>query len=141
MSRIPDELRRIIAENIHAERLKKFPGRGGCQKCAHALGVSPQQWSPWETGTRTPDEFHLQRIAEFFGVTVEHMRCAHASRCTTTGAFAPNAHKPGSPEASLHIGSCTENEIILQFHKIYSGMAENGQRVHVSVDLVLAKEE
>ncbi len=74
MGRIPDELRQIIAANIRAERMKKFPGRGGGKRCAEAFGVSPQQWSPWERGMRTPDEFRLQQLADFFCVTVEHMR-------------------------------------------------------------------
>ncbi len=62
MGRIPNELRHIIAENIRAARMKKYPGRGGGKKCAEALGVSPQQWSPWERGMRTPDEFRLRQI-------------------------------------------------------------------------------
>ena len=74
MGRIPTELREIIARNIRNCRLKKFPGRGGGRKCAEAFGVSPQQWSPWERGMRTPDEVRLSQLAEFFGVTVEWMR-------------------------------------------------------------------
>ena len=74
MGKIPNELREIIARNIKECRLKKFPGRGGGKKCAETFGVSPQQWSPWERGTRTPDEVRLSQLAEFFGVTVEWMR-------------------------------------------------------------------
>ncbi len=74
MGKIPEQLRQIIAANIHACRMKKFPERGGGKKCAEAFGVSPQQWSPWERGMRTPDELRLSQIASFFGVTVEHMR-------------------------------------------------------------------
>jgi transcriptional regulator with XRE-family HTH domain len=74
MGKIPDGLRDIIAHNIHACRTTKYPGRGGGKKCAEEFGVSPQQWSPWETGKRTPDETRLEKIAEFFGVTVEFLR-------------------------------------------------------------------
>ncbi len=74
MGKIPNELREIIAHNIRDCRLKKFPGRGGGKKCAETFGVSPQQWSPWERGMRTPDELRLSQIAEFFGVTVEFLR-------------------------------------------------------------------
>lgn len=74
MGKIPNELREIIARNIRDCRLKKFPGRGGGKKCAETFGVSPQQWSPWERGMRTPDELRLAQIAEFFGVTVEFLR-------------------------------------------------------------------
>ena len=71
MGKIPNELREIIARNIKERRLNKFPGRGGGKKCAEAFGVSPQQWSPWERGTRTPDENRLSQIADFFDVSVE----------------------------------------------------------------------
>ncbi len=80
MGKIPDELRATIARNIRACRMKKYPGRGGGKNCAAGFSeyieknVSPQQWSPWETGKRTPDEMRLQQIAEFFGVTVEDLR-------------------------------------------------------------------
>lgn len=74
MGKIPNELRETIARNIRDCRLKKFPGRGGGKKCAESFGVSPQQWSPWERGMRTPDELRLSQIAEFFGVTVEFLR-------------------------------------------------------------------
>ena len=74
MGKIPNELRETIAKNIRDCRMKKFPGRGGGKKCAEAFGVSPQQWSPWERGMRTPDEVRLAQIATFFGVTVEFLR-------------------------------------------------------------------
>ncbi len=73
MGKIPNELRKIIARNIKECRLKKFPGYGGGARCAEAFGVSPQQWSPWERGMRTPDEVRLSQLADFFGVTVEWM--------------------------------------------------------------------
>lgn len=74
MGKIPDELREIIAWNIRDCRMKKHPGRGGSKKCAEEFKVSPQQWSPWENGKRTPDEIRLGQIAKFFGKSVEYMR-------------------------------------------------------------------
>ncbi len=74
MRRTPQELRETIASNIRNCRLEKYPGRGGAKLCAEAFGVSPQQWSPWERGSRTPDELRLSEIADFFGVTVEWLR-------------------------------------------------------------------
>ena len=74
MGKIPDALREIIAWNIRDCRMRKFPGRGGGKKCAEAFKVSPQQWSPWESGKRTPDETRLEQIATFFDTTVEYMR-------------------------------------------------------------------
>lgn len=79
MGKIPQDLRATIAANIRACRMKKFPGRGGAKKCAEKFGVSPQQWSPWESGKRTPDELRLGQIAEFFGVTVAFMREDHGN--------------------------------------------------------------
>ena len=78
MGRIPNHLRLIIASNIRECRLKKFPGRGGGKQCAEAFGVSPQQWSPWERGMRTPDEARMQQMADFFGVSVEYLRADHS---------------------------------------------------------------
>lgn len=78
MGRIPNALRETIAKNIRSCRVKRFPGRGGSKKCAEALGVSPQQWSPWERGMRTPDEGRMIAIAKFFGVTVEWLRTDHS---------------------------------------------------------------
>ncbi len=140
MGRIPDELRKIIAANIRAERMKKFPGRGGCQKCAEAIGVSPQQWSPWEHGTRTPDEMRLRQLADLFGVTVEHMRCDHASSDNTPNTRTSPANEPRSPAPSLHTATCTESEIIWQMQRLFSGVASDGQRLHVSLNIILAKE-
>jgi hypothetical protein len=74
MSKIPQQLRQNIAQSIKQLRIEKFPGRGGGKTCAAAFGVSPQQWSPWERGMRTPDEGRLQQIADFFSTTVEAIR-------------------------------------------------------------------
>ena len=71
MPQTPNQLRQIIAATIRACRIEKFPGRGGSKRCAEAFGVSPQQWSPWECGLRTPGEKNLQAIADFFGKPVE----------------------------------------------------------------------
>ena len=74
MGRMPAALREIIGINIRTCRMEKYPGRGGASRCAKEIGVSLQQWSPWETGKRTPDEVRLRKIADFFGVTVEFLR-------------------------------------------------------------------
>lgn len=77
MGKMPDALRETIARNIRDCRLRKYPGRGGGKRCAESFGVSPQQWSPWESGKRTPDELRLEQIASFFGTTVEWFRRDH----------------------------------------------------------------
>ncbi len=78
MAKIPQAMRQIICGNIRACRMKKFPGRGGSKQCAAMFGVSQQQWSPWETGQRVPDELRLAQLADFFGVTVEYFCQEHA---------------------------------------------------------------
>lgn len=94
MGKIPDELRATIARNIRNCRQKMFPGRGGQKKCAAAFSlhveknVSPQQWSPWERGLRTPDEVRLEQMAKFFGVTVEFLRKDHRQPISRPGAVA-----------------------------------------------------
>ncbi len=110
MGKIPDKLRKIIAENIRNCRLKKFPGRGGGKKCAEQFGVSPQQWSPWERGGRTPDEMRLEQIAAFFDVTVEFLRrdnsalktdVKHTDKLTPPFPFPPGAPTPLSQTGIL----------------------------------------
>lgn len=97
MGKMPEHLRQTIAKNIRQCRLDKYPGRGGGRKCAEEFGVSPQQWSPWESGKRTPDELRLEQIAVFFGTTVEWFRTDH-SLSTDTSRSSP--HTIPTPTAS-----------------------------------------
>lgn len=102
MGRIPKSLKETIARNIHACRVQKFPGRGGGKKCAEALSVSPQQWSPWERGMRTPDEAHMEKIAKLFGVTVEYLRRDHGKSEDADPAGASSSYdRPGAPYPAL----------------------------------------
>ncbi len=140
MGRISNELRRVIAENIRAARMKKFPGRGGGKKCAEAFGVSPQQWSPWERGMRTPDEFRLRQLAEFFEVSVEYLRQDHSPPESRLDALSSSSDDSLLPELSLHGVACAESEIAWQLHKIYTGPAKNGQRWNISLNIILSKE-
>ncbi len=98
MGKIPNELREIIAHNIRDCRLKKFPGRGGGKKCAETFGVSPQQWSPWERGMRTPDELRLSQIAEFFDVSVEFLRRDNSAKKTEMLPEMPVSYSSYFPE-------------------------------------------
>ena len=58
-----EEERLVIAYNIKKLRKKNYPTSG---KCAEAFKVPHSQWSPWESGRRTPDPESLERIAKFF---------------------------------------------------------------------------
>ena len=79
MTKIPVTLREITAKNIRSLREKRFPGHGGVTECAKVFGVTPQVWSPWETGTRMPSEENLAKLAIFFHVTVEYLRSETAA--------------------------------------------------------------
>ncbi len=138
MGRIPEELRRIIAANIRAERVRNYPGRGGGKRCAEAFGVSPQQWSPWERGARTPDELRLSEIAEFFGVTVDHMRHEHPA---SDAAALPPSGDSRHPEPSLHGIAEPGGEVVWQLDKNFSGQAGDGIRLNISVNIVMLKEQ
>ena len=136
MGKIPQELRQIIAANIRAERQKKYPGRGGAKQCAEDFGVSPQQWSPWECGMRTPDEFRMRKIAEHLGVSVEYLRQDHSPPESKPDVIPPAL----SPGLLLHGLTCSESENVWQLHKTYSAAGSDGQRWHVSLNIVLSKE-
>lgn len=99
MGKMPDALRETIARNIRDCRLRKFPGRGGGKRCAESFGVSPQQWSPWESGKRTPDELRLEQIASFFSTTVEWFRRDHRND------FSPSSIVNGSSDSRQAIRS------------------------------------
>lgn len=90
MGKMPDALRETIARNIRECRLRKYPGRGGGKRCAESFGVSPQQWSPWESGKRTPDELRLEQIAAFFETTVEWFRRDHRTEALRETALIPS---------------------------------------------------
>ncbi len=96
MGKMPDALRETIARNIRECRVKKFPGRGGGKKCAESFGVSPQQWSPWESGKRTPDELRLEQIASFFSTTVEWFRRDHSADLAAAMGKSVTPHETGS---------------------------------------------
>lgn len=67
----------IMSANLRYLRESRFPGRGGSKKCADALGMKQQQWSPWEKGQRMPTDDSLRRIAAYFGVTVDYLKTDH----------------------------------------------------------------
>lgn len=67
----PNEKDFVIAYNLQAFRETKYPGRGGKQACAEAMGVSRWQYYNWENGSRTPRDKNLQRVADFYGAPLE----------------------------------------------------------------------
>ncbi len=69
---VPNERDFIISYHIKELREIKFPGRGGGQKCAEAMGVAVPQYYHWENATRTPRVKSLAKIAEFFKKKIEY---------------------------------------------------------------------
>ncbi len=147
MGKMPDALRETIARNIRDCRMNKYPGRGGGKRCAESFGVSPQQWSPWESGKRTPDELRLEQIANFFGATVEWFRRDHRQEMTT--AVAPAAagrgdalftHVVGTELAKTRPGAFGDGEDDDVAHYVWAltmltrKLAAGGVRVVVSFE-------
>lgn len=69
VTRSEDE-RLIIAYNIKTRRKNKYPTSG---QCAKEYNVPHSQWSPWESGRRTPDPKRLESIAEFLGCKLDDL--------------------------------------------------------------------
>ncbi|MCD7907253.1 MAG: helix-turn-helix domain-containing protein [Clostridium sp.] len=99
MHPLPQAVRDCIGKNIRACREMKFPGRGGQKQCAEAFGVTQQQWSPWESGARTPNSRRLRDIAAFFGVSVEFL----IHKADTTGELAAGGRLCPSDQPHTHM--------------------------------------
>ncbi len=67
------ELREVIAWRIAEGRRSAYPHRGSLTKCAAEFGVSPQQWSQYESGHRSPEDHNLERIAKHLQTTVQNL--------------------------------------------------------------------
>lgn len=137
MGKIPNELREIIARNIRDCRLKMFPGRGGGKKCAEKFGVSPQQWSPWERGKRTPDEDRMKQIAKFFDVTVAYLREDHSQpdpeedTAPTPGPLPPPNAGSFLPPVEPPSGGSDTYWMVAKF---LGDITSNGLRIRLSTD-------
>ncbi len=130
MGKIPTELRNIIARNIRECRKKKFPGRGGSKKCAEKFGVSPQQWSPWERGKRTPDEDRLAKIAKFFGVDVEFLRRDNSRPQPESPPVTP-VQSESPPYGRRHFAW---SDVFPDAVELIHAIATKGLRVQVTLD-------
>ena len=92
MRSLSPEQRKTIGANIRARRVDRFPGHGGSRRCAEAFGVSPQLWSLWEGGKRTPPETRLRQVAIFFAVTPDDLLGNTIGK--TDGSAPPAANAP-----------------------------------------------
>lgn len=60
-----------IAKAIRDTRKKIYPHHGGARQFAQENGYSPQQWSQWERGARTPNKDNLERIDQAFSLYID----------------------------------------------------------------------
>ena len=60
-----------LAVNIRSCRDKYFPERGGGNRLAKAIGVSPQLMSQWVNGARMPPVEKLHALAKVFGISMQ----------------------------------------------------------------------
>lgn len=79
------EKMRIISQNLRMLREQRFPGRGGSKRCAEAMELQQQQWSPWEKGTRLPNKIRLEKIAAFFEVGLDYLLTNHSQESLEAG--------------------------------------------------------
>lgn len=81
-----------IAYSIKKNREKMFPGRGSQMKCAQAFSkfagenITNTVWSDWENNRFTPSDVRLQKLAEFFGVSVSELRGENSAPSEASGA-------------------------------------------------------
>ena len=69
MYHLPARNKEILFEKIRHYKEQCFPGPGGGQRLADAIGVLPQTVSYWLNGSRTPTFEQLYRLAILFRVS------------------------------------------------------------------------
>ncbi len=62
--------RAALGKKIREGKDRLFPGRGGCSKFAHELGITPQLLSHWMNGNRVPDPGQLAALAKLFNISI-----------------------------------------------------------------------
>lgn len=62
-------------DNVNIDKLRKLRETKGLmqKEVASLLGISPQCYSSWETGTREPDNRTLKQIAVFFDISLDYL--------------------------------------------------------------------
>lgn len=63
---------KAIGYRIAALRQKKFP-EADAKDIAAKMGISPQQYSKFETGNRRPSDKNMEKLANLFGVNVSEI--------------------------------------------------------------------
>ena len=73
MSTLSLKEKKCVVRTIKAHKKRLYPERGGGNRLAKDLNVSPQLLSQWINGTRFPTTERLIALAEFFGVTIQEL--------------------------------------------------------------------
>lgn len=112
-----------------------YPGRGGSKHFAKVLGVSPQQWSQWENGVRTPNHHHLKLIADYFGITPkELLRLAQEGPAAFEPVAAPPS-PPGSEQGMWELMRVMDMLTRMQM-EVLSGARDGGKMTAALRDIV-----
>lgn len=69
-----DLKKKEIGKNIRKLREDRFPGRGGLSEFSSQIGIPAGVIGHYESGRRQPSEARMKQFADFFGVTVSHLR-------------------------------------------------------------------
>ena len=73
MSKLSLKDKKAVIRNIKLHKKQMFPERGGGNRLARELGISPQLLSQWTNGARFPTTEKLIALAEVFGITIQEL--------------------------------------------------------------------
>lgn len=65
--------RRDLGRKIRDYKEKSFPGRGGGNRLAAHLGVTPKLLSQWISGAKEPTMIQLHSLAKIFGASMQQL--------------------------------------------------------------------
>ena len=73
MSTLSLKEKKAVVRTIKAYKKRLFSERGGGNRLARELGISPQLLSQWTNGARFPTTEKLVALAEVFGITIQEL--------------------------------------------------------------------
>lgn len=73
MSKLTQREKKSVVRNIKLYKKRLYPERGGGNRLANELGISPQLLSQWVKGTRTPTLEKLIVLADVFNISIQEL--------------------------------------------------------------------
>lgn len=73
MIKLSAKEKKTVVRNIRLHRKRLYPERGGGNRLAKKLGISPQLLSQWTSGVRAPTLDKLIALAEAFGISIQEL--------------------------------------------------------------------